>query len=79
MEQNQSRNQRIIALAQSEHGATVVELLNYIAPREKLLGETEYATIVNAVKFDTRADMIEAAIVLIDNIKKGEKDISNMQ
>ena len=76
---NIERNQRILALAQSEHAQAVVELLQHVMPREKLLGDNEYQTVVNAVKFDTRAETIESVFVFLDNVKKGEINISTMQ
>jgi len=49
----QSEKQKIIALVQSEHAGTVLNLLRTIANSKagKLVGDSEYNTIVNAVAF----------------------------
>lgn len=67
----QSHIQKKIAFAQSEHIETVISLLKECSRQTKLVGETEYATIVNAVTMDAQGEMIIKFINSIDFIKKG--------
>jgi len=69
--EEQSHIQKKIAFAQSEHIETVISLLKECSRQQKLVGETEYATVVNAVTMDAQGDMIIKVINSIDFIKKG--------
>lgn len=71
MPDSQSITQQKIAFAQSEHVAIVVSILKECSRQQKLVGETEYATVVNAVTMDAQGDMIIKFINSIDFIKKG--------
>lgn len=67
----QSVIQKKIAFAQSEHVETVLLILKEISRQEKLVGDSEYETIVNAVTMDAQGEMIIRLINTIDFIKKG--------
>ena len=69
--EEQSHIQKKIAFAQSEHIETAISLLKECSRQTKLVGETEYATVVNAVTMDAQGDMIIKFINSIDFIKKG--------
>lgn len=71
MDETQSIIQKKIAFAQSEHVETVLLILKEISRQEKLVGDTEYETIVNAVTMDAQGEMIIRLINTIDFIKKG--------
>ena len=71
MPDQQSVIQKKIAFCQSEHIETVVSILKECSRQEKLVGDTEYATVVNAVTMDAQGDMIIKFINTIDFIKKG--------
>jgi len=71
MSDEQSNIQKKIAFAQSDHIAIVISLLRECAQQQKLVGETEYATVVNAVTMDAQSDMIIKFISSIDFIRKG--------
>lgn len=67
----QSKKQKLIALVQGDNSSTVIELIKMVIPREKLIGDNEFSTIVNAVKFDTREQMILDIVQLMEEIKNG--------
>jgi len=67
----QSEIQKKIAFAQSDHIATVISLMKECAQQQKLVGDTEYETVVNAVTMDAQGAMIIKFINAIDFIKQG--------
>jgi len=67
----QSMIQKKIAFAQSEHVSIVIALLKECSRQQKLIGDTEYATVVNAVTMDAQGDMIIKFINSIDFIRQG--------
>lgn len=60
-----------MAFAGSEHVAIVIQLLKECGGVAKLLGDTEFATVVNAATLDAQQEMLKNFITMIDNIKKG--------
>lgn len=69
---NKSIVQKIITFTNnSENVQVMIELIKMSIPQEQLVGDTEYATIVNAVKFDTRQNLILDIIKKVDFIKGG--------
>lgn len=62
--------QKKIAFANSEHVAVVIQLLQECGGTQKLVGDTEYETVVNAVTLDAQQDMIKKFINSLDAIKK---------
>lgn len=71
MDPEQSIKQKKIAFAQSDHIEAVIVLLREACRQEKLVGDTEYATVVNAVTLDAQSDLIIKFINQIDFIKQG--------
>lgn len=71
MDPEQSIKQKKIAFAQSEHIEAVIVLLREACRQEKLVGDTEYETVVNAVTLDAQSDLIIKFINQIDFIKSG--------
>lgn len=69
--QNQSLKQKKIAFAQSEHIEAVLALLKECAKNDKLVGDTEFETVVNAVTLDAQSQLMINFINAIDHIKKG--------
>lgn len=70
MPENATTLQKKIAFANSEHVAIVIELLKECGGAQQLVGETEYATVVNAVTLDAQQDMLKKFINALDSIKK---------
>jgi len=66
----QSMKQKKIAFAQSEHVAIAIRILQDCGSIQQLVGETEYATVVNAVTLDAQQDMIKKFINSLDSIRK---------
>lgn len=61
-----------IALVQSEHAETVIELMRDCIDRFPLVADTEWGTLVNAVRLDTQSNMLSNMITLINDIKQGK-------
>lgn len=71
MDENNTLNKKKIAFAQSDHIEAVIAILKEASRQERLVGETEYETVVNAVTMDAQGEMIIKFINQIDFIKKG--------
>ena len=71
MENEQSLKQRKIALAQSEHAGTIIEFLKDLSPKTPIIAETEWETIVNAVRMDVFGTLILDMVKLLDDIRNG--------
>lgn len=69
----QSDKQKIVALVQSEHANTVISILKRIVQTnsQSLVGDNEFGTIVNAVRFDTQQNMILEVLKLYESVKDG--------
>lgn len=67
----QTMKQKMIALAQSEHLPTMIYMLKSVCTANKLVGDNEFSTVVNAVKFDTQQDIIIDLMKLVESIKNG--------
>lgn len=70
MPEDQSTLQKKIAFANSEHVAIVIQILQECGGVQLLVGETEFATVVNAVTLDAQQDMVKKFINSLDAIKK---------
>lgn len=68
---NATENQKKIAFANSEYVATVIQLLQECGGVQQLVGDTEYATLVNAITLDAQQEMIKKFISALDAIKNG--------
>jgi hypothetical protein len=71
MEQDTALKQKKIALAQSEHAGTVIELMKDCFTQVPLVADTEWKTIVNAVTLDVQGTMLKNMVDHIDKIKNG--------
>lgn len=67
----QTLEQKKMAFAGSEHVAIAILLFKECGGVSKLLGDSEFETVVNAATLDAQQDMITKFISSIDNIKKG--------
>lgn len=70
MPEDQSILQKKIAFAQSDHIEIVIKILQECSGTPALVGETEFATIVNAVTLDAQSDLIKKFINSLDAIKQ---------
>jgi len=71
-EQNQSLVQRKIALAQSEHASTVIELMKDIMSKIPLVDDkSEWKTICNTITLDTQSTMLRSMVDYLEEIRKG--------
>ncbi len=68
---NQTMDQKKIAFAQSGHLEAVLAILRDSSRRDKLVGDTEFETLRNAITLDAQSDMIIKFINQIDFIKSG--------
>lgn len=71
MENETTLKQKKIELANSEYAPVIIELIKDLIERSPLIGDTEYATIVNAVKFDTQSSILAGMVDHLENIRKG--------
>lgn len=72
MEPNeQSIIQKKIAFATSEHIEAVILLLKECSGVSKLLGDSEYQTVVNAATLDAQQNLVRDFINAVDRIKRG--------
>lgn len=63
--------QKKILFANSPHVEAAISILQGCSGVSKLVAETEYGTIVNAVTLDAQNDMIKSFIDKIDAIRNG--------
>jgi hypothetical protein len=67
----QSETQQKILFAQSPFVPIVVKLLRESMVNQRLVGDSEYETVVNAVRLDSQSDLLNSFINSIEEIKKG--------
>lgn len=64
--------QKLIAFCNNaENIQAMLELIKMVSPQGELIGDSEYLTVVNAVKFDTRNQLILDLSNKIEFIKAG--------
>lgn len=69
---NQTLVQKKIALATSEHAATVIELMKDCMSKIPLVDDkSEWKTIVNAITLDTQSTMLGSMVDYMEDIRKG--------
>lgn len=71
MENEQTLKQRKIALAQSEHAFTIVELMRDCTSKSPIIADSEWKTIVNAITLEVEANMMRRMVDYIEEIRKG--------
>ena len=67
----QSLKQKKILLAGSEHAPVIIELMKDCITKNKIIGKTEWDTIVNALTLEIQGDMIQSMVAYIEAIRKG--------
>jgi hypothetical protein len=68
---NQTANQKKIALAQSEYAPVIVELMKDCMLKVPLVEKTEWQTIVNAITLDVQSTMLRSMVDYLEDIRKG--------
>ena len=70
--ENQTVNQKKIALAQSEYAGTIIELMKDCMGQPELVDrKSEWATIVNTITMDAKSTMIRDMVDYLEEIRKG--------
>jgi len=70
--ENQTANQKKIALAQSEHAATIIELMKDCITKTELIDKkSEWGTIVNTLTLDAESTMIRRMVDYLEAIRQG--------
>lgn len=70
--ENQTANQKKIALAQSEHAGTIIELMRDCITKTDLIDDkSEWKTIVNTIRMDAEASMIRRMVDYLEAIRAG--------
>lgn len=67
----QSIRQKKIAFSTSEHVEAVITILKEVSSNQKLVGDTEFETVKNAITLDAQAQLIMNFINAVDRIKGG--------
>lgn len=62
-------DQEVTKLIMSEVANAIPKLLQSCVIKTKLVADSEFQTVVNAVKLDAQADLIEAVIMKIQEIR----------
>lgn len=67
----QTMAQKKMAFASSSHVEAVIQLLQECGGVTKLIGDSEFETVVNAATLDAQQTMITKFINMVDAIKSG--------
>jgi len=68
----QTLTQKKIALAQSEHAPTIIELMKDCMSKIPLVDDkSEWKTIVNTITLDTQSTMLRMMVDYLEEIRKG--------
>lgn len=71
--ENKTMEQKVIAFCTSEHYQGAVELLRRSRTEiVSLIGETEHATVVNALTVELETALIQRFVIAVDKIRSGE-------
>lgn len=72
MENEQNLKQRKIALAQSEHASTIIELMKDCMAQTPLVDDkSQWKTIVNTITLDANSTMLRMMVDLLEAIRNG--------
>lgn len=63
--------QKMIAIAQGENAEVVIELMRSCIDQRKLVGDTEWSTIVNTITMEAQATMMQSVINKLEELRKG--------
>ena len=69
--EDQTLKQRKIALAQSEHATTIIELMRDCTSKSPIIAETEFKTLLNAITLEVEANMMRKVVDHIESIRRG--------
>jgi len=69
--EDQTLDQRKIALAQSEHAPVVLELMKDCLSHKPLVADNEWETIVNTITLDVQSTMMKSMADHLEGIKNG--------
>ena len=70
--ENQTAKQKKIALAQSEHAGTIIDLMKDCMGQPELVDrKSEWNTIVNTITMDAQGTMITRMVDYLEDIRKG--------
>ena len=70
---NQTRQQKIVSFATSEHYAGAVELLKDCRTQiSSIVANDEFNTLVNALTLEMESNLIQRLIVAVEKIRTGE-------
>ena len=68
--QPQTMDQKLMIVS-SQYPDVVIQLLKSVMDFKPLIADTEFATVVNAVTFDVRSDIMMKVTTLMNDIKNG--------
>jgi hypothetical protein len=67
-----NKEQRMVALGQSEHAPTVIALLTHCRTTiHNIVGKTEYDTVINAARLEFEGEFILRVESLLKDLKLG--------
>ena len=70
--ENQTANQKKIALAQSEHAGTIIELMKDCRTQTELIDrKSEWCTTINTITLDAESTMIRRMVDYLEAIRAG--------
>ena len=69
--ENSTAKQRKIALAQSEHAPTIIELMKDCTTQTPIVVDTEWGTIVNAITLEVQGSMLKRMVDYLEEIRQG--------
>ena len=70
-ENEQSLNQKKMALAASDHAPIIIELMKDCMSNTPIVAKTEWETIVNAITLEVQGTMLRSMVDHLEAIRKG--------
>lgn len=70
-ENEQTLKQKKISLAQSEHYATIVELMRDCTSKNPIIADTEFKTLVNSITLEVEANFMRRMVDYLEAIRAG--------
>lgn len=71
MENNQSIKQKMIAVAQGDFDAAIIQIIRDIVPQKPLVANTEWETIVNTITLDVTSSILRDVVNRLKFIREG--------
>ena len=69
--ENESLKQKKIALAQSEHCSTIIELMKDCTSKTQIIADTEFKTLLNAITLEVEANLMRRMVDHLEEIRSG--------